>query len=68
MTTYVTRDGDMIDLIAYRAYGYSSGAVEQIIEANYGLCEQPPVLPAGIRIVLPDLAPTTAKAPVRLWD
>lgn len=67
-TPYKTEQGDMLDLIAYRHYGYSSGAVEQILIANYGLCEHPPVLPAGLMITLPDLAPATAKAPIRLWE
>lgn len=67
-TTYLTRDGDMLDQIAARHYGFSSGAVEAILVANYGLCEHPPVLPAGLVITLPDLTPATAVAPVRLWE
>lgn len=66
--TYVTRDGDMLDLIAFVHYGYSSGAVEAILDANYGLADQPPVLAAGISIILPDIAPAPVSAPVRLWD
>lgn len=66
--TIVTTDGDMLDLIAFRHYGYSSGAVEAILDANYGLADKPPVLPAGIVITLPDIAPAPVKAPVRLWD
>lgn len=66
--TIVTREGDMLDLIAYRHYGYSSGAVEAILDANYGLADKPPSLPAGIVITLPDIAPAPVKTPVRLWD
>jgi phage tail protein X len=66
--TIITSDGDMLDLIAFREYGYSSGAVEAILNANYGLADRPPVLPAGIIIILPDIAPAPAKQPVRLWD
>lgn len=66
--TIVTVAGDMLDLIAFRHYGYSSGAVEAMLEANYGLADKPPVLPAGIVVVLPDIAPAPARQPVRLWD
>lgn len=66
--TYKTRAGDMLDLIAFERYGTSSGAVEAILEANPGLCEYPPVLPAGVLITLPDIAPAPTSKPVRLWD
>lgn len=65
---YETEAGEMLDLIAYRHYGYSPGAVEAILEANPGLCEYPPVLPAGVRFTLPDIAPAAPKSAVRLWD
>ncbi len=67
--TYTTIDGDMVDEIAYRAYGYRPGSVEAVFDGNRGLCEYPPMLPAGVVITLPDLpAVTTAKPSVRLWD
>ena len=68
--TYTTRQGDMLDLIAWRHYGYHEGTVEALLEANYGLAAQPHVLPSGLTIVLPEL-PTAAERrpqPVRLWD
>ncbi len=68
MTTYTTKQGDMIDAICGRFYGYSSGAVESVLEANRDLAELGPELPAGIVIVLPDLTPPAAAQPVRLWD
>lgn len=65
----VTKDGEMVDQIAYRAYGYRPGAVEAVFEANPGLCEHPPLLPAGLVIILPDLpARASAASPIRLWD
>ena len=67
--TYTTKGGDMVDLIAYRAYRYRPGSVEAVFEANPGLCEHPPILPAGIVITLPDLpARAAAYSPIRLWD
>lgn len=43
---------------------------EAILEANRGLGDEPPVLPAGLVITLPDLTQAAAQAPalVRLWD
>lgn len=70
--TYVTIDGDMLDLICYRHYrGRQSGAVEAVLEANrtLGLSARAERLPRGITIVLPDLPAETTRAPlVKLWD
>ena len=49
---HVTIDGDMLDLICYRAYrGRQSGAVEAVLEANRNtaLSERPERLPRGLR-------------------
>lgn len=70
--TYITRQGDMIDLIAYRAYGgRQAGAVEAILEANrpIGLADYGPQLPRGLTLTLPDLPSTLTETPlVKLWD
>lgn len=69
MLRYLTRDGDMIDAIAWTHYGRTAGATEAILAANPDLEARGPKLPAGIEILLPELAP--AEAPtgrVRLWD
>lgn len=69
---YLTKDGDMLDLICYRNYsGVQSGAVEAVLEANYaiGLSEYEAILPRGLKIILPDLPTTLSKTPlVKLWD
>ncbi|MBK1868243.1 tail protein X [Aestuariivirga sp. YIM B02566] len=65
---YRTKQGDMIDLICFRHYGRSSGAVEVVLEANRDLSQQPAVLPLGIEITLPDISPIPTPQPVRLWD
>lgn len=69
-TRYVTTGGEMLDLIAWRHYGYHAGTVEAILEANRDLSQLPPVLPAGVEIVLPDLPSAGDRRPktVRLWD
>lgn len=65
----ITKAGDMIDEIAYRTYGWRPGAIEAILEANPGLCEHPPLLPAGLVIEMPELPALSAAAPsIRLWD
>jgi phage tail protein X len=69
--TYITRDGDVLDMIVYQQYGTTeNGIVETVLAANVGLASNGPVLPAGISITLPDAAtlqPTTTTG-VSLWD
>lgn len=66
---YRTSDGDTADLIAWRFYGRQDGrVVEQLLEANPGLAEHGPVLPAGLRIQLPKADEPEKKRGVRLWD
>tara|TARA_R110000782_G_scaffold123923_3_gene215424 strand:- start:868 stop:1089 length:222 start_codon:yes stop_codon:yes gene_type:complete len=50
---YITNDGDRWDTIAFKAYGDAT-LVNGIIEANTAISIVP-VLPAGIRIVVPIL-------------
>lgn len=66
--TVISRQGDSVDLICHRHYGYTAGITEQVLAANPGLSARGPVLPAGVAITLPD-APAKAAAPViNLWD
>lgn len=67
MIVYRTKDGDMLDAICWTHYG-SEAVVPQVLEANPGLAEHGAVYPAGVEILLPDLAPAAAAQPVRLWD
>lgn len=48
---YVTKDGDRWDLLAWEFYA-DPGAVERITDANPHVPLYP-VLPAGIRLVIP---------------
>jgi len=53
--TYQTRTGDVLDDIVNRYYGRNdNGTVELVLEANRGLADNGPVLPAGLTITLPD--------------
>ena len=72
MSTYRTREGDMLDWICLRHYGESSRFVEAVLAANPGLADLGPVYPAGVLIELPELAelPELQVQPstLRLWD
>lgn len=69
MTTYRTREGDVIDAVCRRHYGREAGAVEAVLEANPGLAELGPVLPPGTLVTLPDLPrPLETIHTVKLWD
>lgn len=69
MTEYQTREGDTADSIAWRQYGTHAGrTTEQLLDANPGLADYGPLLPAGIIITLPVIeAPATTQG-TRLWD
>ena len=69
---YTTRPGDMLDLICHREYGgRRAGALEAVLAANHAtnLSDQPPELPVGLVIILPDLpSAPRGQATVNLWD
>ena len=66
---YVSAAGDMLDRIAWRHYGFQAGTVEAVLEANPRLSAWPPVLPEGVRIILPEIARPRGTPPkIRLWD
>lgn len=66
MSTYRTRDGDVIDEICKAHYG-TEGRVEDVHAANPGLAARGAVLPAGVLITLPEVTPQTVRRPIRLW-
>jgi len=68
MATIITQQDDRLDLICQRHYGACRGVVEQVLAANPRLAAHGPVLEAGLRIRLPDIAPEREVAQVRLWD
>ena len=66
--TYLTTQGDTVDYICWKYYGAQSGLVELVLEANPGLADIGPELPAGMTIVLPDRPAAAVEAqPLRLW-
>ena len=69
MATYLTSDSDVLDAVCHRHYGPRPGAVEAVLDANPGLADRGPLLPARLRIELPDLpAESRESGAVRLWD
>lgn len=66
---YRTRDGDVLDAICQQFYGSAQGHTERVLEANPGLADLGPVLPAGVMIELPPpYEPELVRPTVRLWD
>lgn len=69
MARYLTSDGDALDFIAWKHYGSTAGSVvEQVLEANPGLADYGPVLPAGVDVTLPDIVSAGITAGVTLWS
>lgn len=69
MTTYITRDGDTVDFIAWKYYGFQDKqTVEQVLAANPGLADRGPILPAGVTVELPTLETPTVTPGLKLWD
>lgn len=62
------RQGDTLDLICHRHYGYTAGVTEAVMEANPDLCELGPALPIGTRVILPSINPAPKKPAVQLWQ
>ncbi len=68
---YRAAEGETVDQICRHYYGYSSGAIEAVYNANPGLAEHGPFLPAGIVITLPVLTARQERKTgkkVELWD
>lgn len=67
---YITRQNDILDDVVHRYYGDTENRiVELVLEANRGLADLGPLLPAGLTIALPDRPPSQAEKPLaKLWD
>lgn len=69
MQTYITKDGDTADYIAWKYYGnQDAGTVETLLVANKGLADRGPVLPAGLVINLPEITTPATTQGIKLWD
>lgn len=66
---YRTKQGDTIDLIAWRYYGRQDGkVVEKLLDANPKVAESGAFLPENQTINLPDIEVAESAKGVRLWD
>lgn len=62
------QQGETLDLIINRHYGYTAGITEQVLTLNPRLAELGPILPTGTLITMP-AAPTQAEQPlIQLWE
>ena len=65
---YRSKAGDTADSIAWSVYGRQNDPlVEALVEANPGLADHGPILPAGLRLVVPDAPEPVTTQGVRLW-
>lgn len=68
MTAYITKRGDMVDLLCWKKYGRTVKTVEIVLDANPGLAAHGPELPAGLTIELPVIQPAPLPvATIKLW-
>lgn len=65
---YVTSQFDEVDAICHRYYGRTQGTVEAVLQVNQNLAELMPVLPPGVKILLPDLPQPETTTTLRIWD
>ena len=66
---YVTQDGDTVDGITWKQYGTRAGLImEKVLSANPGLADYGPVLPAGLKVNLPDFVQPVVQKSVKVWD
>ncbi|MBK1874579.1 tail protein X [Marinobacter sp. 1-3A] len=60
--------GDTVDRICYRFYGYTAGVTEAVYQANPGLADLGPVLPTGTLVRMPEVAEQPTTTTVQLWE
>ncbi|MFK0385001.1 tail protein X [Agrobacterium sp. NPDC090273] len=67
--TYITRQGETVDLACLAHYGRTEKVVEAVLDANPGLASMGAVLPIGTKIDMPIVSSTTTQPRlVSLWD
>lgn len=67
-SSYVTAQGDALDLICLREYGRTAGVVERVLVANPDIAMVAHRMPAGVTVALPDLGSEVVTQSVKLWD
>lgn len=64
----IAQQGDTVDALCWRYYGRTHGVTEQVLEVNPGLADVGTILPHGMAIELPDIAPAPVTPMIQLWD
>ncbi|MBP6518328.1 tail protein X [Shewanella sp.] len=64
---FQAHQGDTVDLLCFRYYGRTQGVVEQVLNANPGLCLTTE-LKAGQWVDMPDITEPKQKDIIQLWD
>lgn len=64
---YSAKENDMLDYICWKHYGFTSGAVEIVLEENPRLAEYGSFLPAGLKIELPIIEKPLQKSTLKIW-
>lgn len=60
--------GETVDRICQRHYGYTAGVTESVLQANPCLAEVGPVLPMGTKVLMPPVEERSTKTTIQLWD
>lgn len=68
MDTVLAQQGDTVDAICQRHYGYTAGITEKVLAVNPGLADLGPVIPTGHKVQLPHFQPQQTKTTIKLWD
>ena len=65
----IARQGDSVDAICHRHYGYTEGMVEAVYAANPGLADHGAILPHGTPVTMPETPPSKpASGLINIWD
>lgn len=64
--TIIAREGDTVDLIAFRRFG-RHGMEAAILEANSGLAALGPILPMGTAVIIPTPEVKARQNVQQLW-
>jgi phage tail protein X len=68
-STYRTKQDDVLDEVSFRFYGHENpGTVEAVLEANRGLADYGPLLPAGVMITFPVLPVSSTSEGIQLFS
>lgn len=67
--TYVSRQGDTVDLACMKIYARTKDVTEIVLNANPGLADNGAFLPIGTTISMPEVPRHLTQPPlISLWD